>query len=81
MRTSRVMLRGEQHPAFAATDVRLTAWLLNRATAKKFLAASYFLEMLRLFGPLDGEVSAVPRGSDHFWLTYHIGAFFRSKRQ
>ncbi|KAF8610729.1 DUF605-domain-containing protein, partial [Ceratobasidium sp. AG-I] len=28
----------------------------STATAKKFLAASYFLEMLRLFGPLDVEV-------------------------
>ncbi|KAG8703191.1 hypothetical protein FRC08_003017 [Ceratobasidium sp. 394] len=28
----------------------------SRATAKKFLAASYFLEILRLFGPLDIEV-------------------------
>ncbi|KAG9098277.1 hypothetical protein FRC06_006594 [Ceratobasidium sp. 370] len=31
----------------------------SRATAKKFLAASYFLEILRLFGPLDVEASAV----------------------
>ncbi|KDN49288.1 hypothetical protein RSAG8_01990, partial [Rhizoctonia solani AG-8 WAC10335] len=28
----------------------------NRSTAKKFLAASYFLETLRVFGPLDPEV-------------------------
>ncbi|CAE6524848.1 unnamed protein product [Rhizoctonia solani] len=27
----------------------------NRSTAKKFLAASYFLETLRVFGPLDTE--------------------------
>ncbi|KAG9121064.1 hypothetical protein FRC07_003123, partial [Ceratobasidium sp. 392] len=31
----------------------------SRATAKKFLAASNFLEILRLFGPLDAEASAV----------------------
>ncbi|CAE6434801.1 unnamed protein product [Rhizoctonia solani] len=28
----------------------------NRSTAKKFLAASYFLETLRVFGPLEPEV-------------------------
>ncbi|QRV86755.1 vacuolar protein sorting-associated VTA1-like protein [Ceratobasidium sp. AG-Ba] len=31
----------------------------SRSTAKKFLAASYFLEILRLFGPLDAEASFV----------------------
>lgn len=56
-------------------DALLTG--IYRTTAKKFLAASHFLEILRTFGPLDGKVSPVySLGS---LLAYDDGAFFRSK--
>ncbi|CAE6487883.1 unnamed protein product [Rhizoctonia solani] len=41
---------------FQAATNEDTNGMANRSTAKKFLAASYFLETLRVFGPLDPEV-------------------------